>query len=220
LQDENDLVDFEIKLTFGLHLGWSIEGINGSNFRIDTLYQSRNVNLSRYLQTLTNDYKVEFLFSDEIADNLSDKAKYFIRPLDIININYDNTSLKISNFKTLIKYFSELYTIDLDLDNLPIEEDIELIETNNIENVCFIDYIFFLQIRIFKKENLENHYTKNCWLTNTIYGKNLRLEILISLIVEENILKISWKFIPEDLIYMKREIGIKLKFYLLKLKIK
>lgn len=95
----NEVFDnFEINLKFGLHIGWSVEGIFGSNFRIDALYQSMNVQLSRYLQNLTNEYNVDFIFSDKIAEQLSEKAQKYMRPLDILNISYEKKNFTISNY--------------------------------------------------------------------------------------------------------------------------
>lgn len=77
-------------------MGWSIEGIFGSNFKIDTLYQSMNVKLSRFMQNLTNEYGVDFIFTDKIADNLSAEAKKHIRIIDRINIVVDNKYISLS----------------------------------------------------------------------------------------------------------------------------
>jgi class 3 adenylate cyclase len=40
---------FEIELTFGLHLGWAIEGAIGSYFKFDASYLSPNVNMAARL---------------------------------------------------------------------------------------------------------------------------------------------------------------------------
>ncbi len=42
--------DFKIKMNFGLHIGWGIEGAIGSNFKIDASYLSPNVNLAARLE--------------------------------------------------------------------------------------------------------------------------------------------------------------------------
>lgn len=88
--------DIEIKLTFGLHIGWSIEGIFGSNFKIDTSYQSINVMISKFIQSLTHNYRIDFIFTDKIADHLSANAKEYIRPIDKIIIVVDNKNIPLS----------------------------------------------------------------------------------------------------------------------------
>jgi len=77
-------------------MGWSVEGIFGSNFKIDTLYQSINIKLTNFMQNLTNEYGVDLIFTDKIADNLSLEAKKHIRPIDKINIKIDNRNIPLS----------------------------------------------------------------------------------------------------------------------------
>lgn len=38
---------------FGLHLGWAIEGLIGSSFKIDASYLSPNVNMAARLEAAT-----------------------------------------------------------------------------------------------------------------------------------------------------------------------
>lgn len=58
LLKENPLVhermpDYSVKLGYGLHLGWAIEGAIGSVFKIDASYLSPNVNMAARLETAT-----------------------------------------------------------------------------------------------------------------------------------------------------------------------
>merc|ERR1740138_488893 len=43
---------YRVSLGFGLHLGWSIEGAIGSEFKIDASYLSSHVNLAVYLESV------------------------------------------------------------------------------------------------------------------------------------------------------------------------
>ena len=45
--------DYSVKLGYGLHLGWAIEGAIGSVFKIDASYLSPNVNMAARLETAT-----------------------------------------------------------------------------------------------------------------------------------------------------------------------
>ena len=45
--------DYKVKLGFGIHVGWAIEGSIGSEFKIDASYLSPNVNISMRLEELT-----------------------------------------------------------------------------------------------------------------------------------------------------------------------
>lgn len=49
----NVIPDFKIKMNFGLHIGWGIEGAIGSNHKIDASYLSPNVNLASRLESVS-----------------------------------------------------------------------------------------------------------------------------------------------------------------------
>ena len=42
-----------VKMGFGLHVGWAIEGAIGSDFKIDASYLSPNVNMASRLEAAT-----------------------------------------------------------------------------------------------------------------------------------------------------------------------
>ena len=44
---------FKVKMGFGLHQGWAIEGAIGSFFKIDASYLSPNVNMAARLEAAT-----------------------------------------------------------------------------------------------------------------------------------------------------------------------
>jgi class 3 adenylate cyclase len=47
------LDDFRIKMHFGMHIGWAIEGAIGSELKIDASYLSPNVNLASRLNAVS-----------------------------------------------------------------------------------------------------------------------------------------------------------------------
>ena len=63
--------NFKVKLGFGLHVGWAIEGMIGSNFKADASYLSPQVNLSARLEDATKQYGVQILISEEVQFLLS-----------------------------------------------------------------------------------------------------------------------------------------------------
>lgn len=93
---------------FGMHLGWSIEGAIGSVFKIDASYLSPNVNMASKLEEKTKDYGVIIVLSGDFVEYLSPETREATRIIDIIHID---------NEKDLY-----LYTIDLDVSALKIEE--------------------------------------------------------------------------------------------------
>ena len=55
-QDERLLrriADYQVRMGFGLHYGWAIEGAIGSEFKIDASYLSPNVNIASRLEAAT-----------------------------------------------------------------------------------------------------------------------------------------------------------------------
>ena len=100
--------NYKTRLGFGLHLGQSIEGAIGSMFKIDASYLSTNVNMANDLEENTKTFKKELIMSGDFYDYLSEDSKKYLRLLDI--------------FKNKNGEITRLYSIDLDLDNIPIEK--------------------------------------------------------------------------------------------------
>ena len=48
--------NYEVKVGFGLHLGWAIEGAIGSQYKIDLTYLSSDVSRAYFLESITNNY--------------------------------------------------------------------------------------------------------------------------------------------------------------------
>ena len=95
---------FKVKLGFGLHLGWAVEGMIGSNYKADASYLSPNVNTSATLEGLTKHYGVLLLISDDVQSMLSKQYQALTRIVD----------------RTVLPGHDEpcsLYTIDIDLEN-------------------------------------------------------------------------------------------------------
>ena len=54
---------YSVKMGFGLHQGWAIEGAIGSEYKIDASYLSPNVNLASRLEAATKQFGVPILAS-------------------------------------------------------------------------------------------------------------------------------------------------------------
>jgi class 3 adenylate cyclase len=96
---------FKVRLGFGLHVGWAIEGAMGSNRKIDAGYLSRHVNLTSRLEGYTRRFNSTILFSGAFYDLLGADAKKCSRKVD----------------EVLFKGASEpvaMYTYDVDLRGL------------------------------------------------------------------------------------------------------
>jgi len=76
----------QVKIGFGLHIGWSIEGAIGSEFKIDASYLSPNVSMASRLEGATKGYGVPLLFSSEIYTLLTPSFQAFTRQVDYVKI--------------------------------------------------------------------------------------------------------------------------------------
>ncbi|KAH8740109.1 membrane associated adenylyl cyclase with 6 transmembrane regions and an adenylyl cyclase domain [Cryptosporidium ryanae] len=92
--------NYGLKLGFGLHYGWAIEGAIGSEYKIDASYLSPNVNLSSRLEEATKHYGVYILFSGSVFNMLSLNMKHFCRKIDCVTLKGSKTPI-------------DLYTIDI-----------------------------------------------------------------------------------------------------------
>jgi len=96
---------FKLKLGFGIHLGWAIEGLIGSSFKADASYLSPNVNRSARLEAATKQYGVQTLLSDAVFSLLSNPYKAITRIVDCVS------------FSSKRKDYSDIYTVDIDMGN-------------------------------------------------------------------------------------------------------
>ena len=92
--------NFKIKMGFGLHIGWGIEGAIGSYYKIDCSYLSPNVNIAARLETATNIYNVDLLLSGNVFDVLSPTLQSKCRLIDCVTLKGSINPMK-------------LYTIDV-----------------------------------------------------------------------------------------------------------
>ncbi|CAD7932504.1 unnamed protein product [Amoebophrya sp. A25] len=95
------MANYRVKMGFGLHRGWAIEGAIGSEFKVDASYLSPHVNLSAQLEAATKQYGVPLLISEYVATTLSTKFRRALRRVDRVMVSG-------------IKNAFYLYTLDCD----------------------------------------------------------------------------------------------------------
>ena len=101
--------NYKVKMGFGLHVGWAIEGAIGSRFKIDASYLSPNVNMASRLEAATKQFKKLILFTGDLFDmfqtpNLIKRTRH----IDTITVKGSSVPVK-------------LYTVDLNEKKLKIE---------------------------------------------------------------------------------------------------
>ena len=79
--------NYSVKLGFGLHCGWSIEGAIGSTFKIDASYLSPHVNMASKLEEKTKEYGAQLILSGPLVEHISAASRKFIIPIDCIKFN-------------------------------------------------------------------------------------------------------------------------------------
>lgn len=75
-----------VKMGFGLHVGWAIEGAIGSKFKIDASYLSPNVNMASRLEAATKQFGVLTLFSGVLVELMTPTNKKLMRKIDRVTV--------------------------------------------------------------------------------------------------------------------------------------
>lgn len=91
-------------LTFGLHMGWTIEGAIGSESKIDACYLSPHKTISERIEDLCHYYDMQILVTESLYNLMSLKARNTLRKIDVITMQES-------------KEQRGLYTFDLSFSN-------------------------------------------------------------------------------------------------------
>jgi class 3 adenylate cyclase len=75
---------YKVRMGYGLHFGWAIEGAIGSPHKVDASYLSPHVNVSARLEGSTKQYGVPFLLSGDLFDLFSPELQAYARLVDVI----------------------------------------------------------------------------------------------------------------------------------------
>ena len=129
--------NYDVRMGFGLHAGWAIEGAIGSDYKIDASYLSPNVNMASRLEAATKQFRTPILLSENFVDLLSRSALQTVRAIDVVTVKGSNQPMG-------------LYTFDVDLTavennpaaltlNSPTEE-VKKEEENDILTFSHHDY--------------------------------------------------------------------------------
>lgn len=86
---------FNVKMGFGMHVGWAIEGAIGSKYKIDASYLSPHVNIASRLEAATKQYGVSLLISEKVKELVREPLKGMMRALDNVMIKGSAQSLQI-----------------------------------------------------------------------------------------------------------------------------
>jgi class 3 adenylate cyclase len=87
--------DFKVRMGFGLHVGWAIEGAIGSHFKVDASYLSPNVNMAARLEAATKLFNTDILISGNLRDILSTKFQSICREIDTVKVKGSDQAMRI-----------------------------------------------------------------------------------------------------------------------------
>merc|ERR1719217_429651 len=80
------LPNYRVRMGFGLHYGWAIEGAIGSEFKIDASYLSPHVNMASRLEAATKQYNVLILMSEPLAQLCRPETVKYFRTIDHVTL--------------------------------------------------------------------------------------------------------------------------------------
>ena len=125
---------FSVRLGFGLHVGWAVEGALGSAAKAEATYLSPHVNLTARLQTATRAYGVDILVSRAFAECLSTDVAALLRRVDRVQLKGTADPVDIytfdwcpqAAFANIESGIGDFATFSgLDRSNLPPQADVE-----------------------------------------------------------------------------------------------
>eukprot|EP00358_Blepharisma_japonicum_P004299 CAMPEP_0202954426 /NCGR_PEP_ID=MMETSP1395-20130829/50803_1 /ASSEMBLY_ACC=CAM_ASM_000871 /TAXON_ID=5961 /ORGANISM="Blepharisma japonicum, Strain Stock R1072" /LENGTH=321 /DNA_ID=CAMNT_0049669947 /DNA_START=1193 /DNA_END=2155 /DNA_ORIENTATION=- len=147
---------YSTDITIGIHIGWSIEGVIGSESKIDPAYLSPHISVGYNLVEARKEYGSTVLMSEDFYGYLSVKAKTCCRRIDTVYVNY------------LPNTFG-LYTFDITEKELPVPETHQLgkliklqkLDSVNVESFQHkgVDYMFTLDSDIVgMQQDIPQHF--------------------------------------------------------------
>ena len=83
-QLKHGIPGFRVRMGFGIHAGWAIEGAVGSSKKLSALYLSSNVGTASKMTGAAGLYGVPLLFTEAVYALLSQGGKKYCRKLDVI----------------------------------------------------------------------------------------------------------------------------------------
>jgi len=93
--------NFRIKMGFGMHVGWAIEGAIGSPYKIDATYLSPQVEMSDRLEAGSKIFMTPLNLSHWFVALLSPGARRFLRPIDRIMVGGCPTAMTVYTYDVL-----------------------------------------------------------------------------------------------------------------------
>jgi class 3 adenylate cyclase len=91
---------FVLRMGFGLHAGWAIEGAVGSLQKVDATYLSPHVNMAARMEAATRQLGVAILITRSFFKLLSETAQQHCRKVDVVTVKGSNVPTHIYTYDT------------------------------------------------------------------------------------------------------------------------
>lgn len=130
-------------LTFGLHMGWTIEGAIGSEYKIDACYLSPHLQISYRIEELCDFFEMQILLSESLYNLMSLKARNTLRKIDVITMKESKEPMGI-------------YTFDLSFSNM---EQVLIPEDHKIGDLIKLAQYETINIESFKNKGVDYMFT-------------------------------------------------------------
>eukprot|EP00210_Caulerpa_lentillifera_P001909 g1836.t1 len=95
--------DFAVRMGFGLHIGWAIEGAIGSEHKIDASYLSPNVNMASRLEAATKQFRTNILLSSDFVRCLSPRVRMKVRQIDYVTVKGSKRPMGLYTYDTTLE---------------------------------------------------------------------------------------------------------------------
>lgn len=105
---QEKLPGYTVRMGYGLHFGWAIEGAVGSKYKVDATYLSPHVNMASRLEAASKQYGVQLLMSGPFVRRVSPYLRDQCRPVDCVTVKGSNVPIMLYTHLP-----SELASLDL-----------------------------------------------------------------------------------------------------------
>mmetsp|Transcript_7346 Transcript_7346/g.9166 ORF Transcript_7346/g.9166 Transcript_7346/m.9166 type:complete len:915 (+) Transcript_7346:148-2892(+) len=89
---------FKVRMGFGLHCGWAIEGAVGSQHKVDATYLSPHVNMAARMETASRQYGTPILLTEAVHELLTQEGKVKCRKIDVVTVKGSNEPIPIYTY--------------------------------------------------------------------------------------------------------------------------
>jgi len=109
--------NYAVKMGFGLHVGWAIEGAIGSTYKVDASYLSPNVNMAARLEAATKQFGTPILLSGDFFNILSPKVRARCRAIDKVTVKGSTQPMVLATYDTddenlVLDFEDPIYSMD------------------------------------------------------------------------------------------------------------